>query len=189
MNKLIAFIAIAALGVGVFVLLQPSPIPPQGGSSGQDHTNPEFFHDGAYLASYKDKDGSLLSNLSGSGETTSLVTLTAAQVCEQSYIPISMGTATGTITLPSQPLLTSACLSYPGDVRELYIRNATSTGGSTIVIAAGASSSLYTSAQTTSTTVINYATSTLAPGSIAKLKGIRITSSTPWIIWMLEVMR
>jgi len=113
---------------------------------------------------YGDADGSIPSI------TTTAPTLTAAQVCDNSVIDIAGPVTTSTITLPHSTSTVADCLTANGDVRNLVIRNASS------------SSQTATVASSTGITFLKpftgSSTFTLIGGEAALLKFIRLTSTT-----------
>jgi len=140
------------------------------GSAGSVFSFPVDFLEGAFLSSKKDLDGDVLDQTT-SGST---VTLTAAQVCENTLINQGFTTATGTVTLPTVAslIVPGNCFSREGDVVEFAIRNASST--SRMIFAVGASSTL---------NFVGTATSTLQE-RFMNFKGVRNTSSSQiWIDW------
>lgn len=141
------------------------------------------FYDGAYIAALRSRDGVI------TNETNA--TLTANQICKDNYIELGFATSVQSVTLPSAPSLVSeGCLPAREAVRTIYLRNASSSSGSALRVVAGASSTVYSLNNATTTEdhigLGRRATTTIAAGQIVELTGIRIVSSTDWIIWLLK---
>lgn len=140
------------------------------------------FLEGAYITAFKSQDGVIRN------ETNA--TLTALQLCRDNYVELGYATSVQTVTLPSAPdLVAGGCFPGVESVsKPIYLRNA-SSGPSALNIVAGASSTIYVLNLATSTPTVvaeSGGTSTIVAGAAARLSGVRITSSTPWIIWFLE---
>ncbi len=77
---------------------------------------------------------------SGSLATTSNAagTFTAAQVCDNSLIVVSLEIGSVTLTFPTAAQLFADCLPHVGNTTDLIMRNASTTGTAIITIADGA---------------------------------------------------
>jgi len=91
---------------------------------------------------------------------------TAAQICDQAYIPIALGnTTTAALTLPNTTTLFADCLGTDGDMKEVVLRN-TETASSSIILIGGGG------------TLHNASTSAyLLAGDTAEIKIIRDTAT------------
>lgn len=198
MNKLLAGLAVllgvALVGAVVVVGLavnRPVNVTVNAplGATGDTYTNKLDVIDGAFIQADLDSDDDALS--------TSNALLTNTQICSNTLIDLAYATGTQGVTLPSQPLLSQSgqCFDREGATRTVFLRNASSSGGSAINIIAGASSTIYNINLLTATSSgaaagISKGTSTIADGQIGKLTGIRgNTSSSVWIHWVLEIFR
>ena len=105
------------------------------------------------------------------GAAASTKTLTAAEVCNSTFINVTPLGATTTVTFPTSALLLADCLPNIGDTRMIsYMSTATST-----VVAAGSGGTLgYTSS------------ATVAAGKYAYLRLIRDTA-TSYKLWVVNV--
>ena len=157
-----------------------------GGASGTTHTEVEQFLSGLYTSGFKDKNDSVLT----ADASNSTTTLTSAQVCDNPIINIAFNTSPGIVTLPSaSALINGDCLNKQGSMHLFAVRNASSTNGTNVGFAAGASSTiLVQNASTTANAAL--ATSTISSQSILEVRAFLITSSTqPWVLYSSEVRR
>ena len=182
-NKLLSVVAVLALVVGLLGLFLPTSVKEivretiVGGSG-------TSFLNGLYVATFKDLDSTIPRATSSP---------TASQLCENTYIELAFATTSGaSVTLPTAPLLTAQCFDSIGATRTVFLKNA-SSGASALNIIAGASSTLYSLNNATSGSaqagLVSAATTTLISGATGQLTGVRIVSSTPWIVWFFEVFK
>lgn len=129
-----------------------------------------------------DADGAL------PGITTSTVgAVTAAVLCDNSIVDITLPASDKNITFPSSTALTSDCLDTLGDIRRLVIHNASTSGNFTLVLS-DSSSTIRT--LTIGTSTPSNATTSLKGGDLATVEMVRGTSSSqPWVWYLVNVMR
>lgn len=111
-----------------------------GGAAGQTHTNNEEFLAETRINMPR-QTGSVLTIASSSVDT-----LTAAQVCDSSVIAKNswdgIASSTAITNLPTAASLFADCLTTNGDTYSVIFRNLHTTAGSSTLVVAGASTTL-----------------------------------------------
>ena len=138
MKYLVGAVVVLGLLVGVMVALPGDTDVvriPVGGSAGPDHYNQQRFMDGTV-------DGGSILNASSTLYTA--LTLTASQVCDNSFIHVNSTSTSATVqdassnvTFPATSTMFSQCLSYEGATKQLYFRNNSPTAATTTELVAG----------------------------------------------------
>lgn len=134
----------------------------------------------------KDSDGSV-TTLTDSA-TTSTQTLSVSHQCGETIPNVNFTTATGTLTFAttSGMIAPSGCLPSVGDKIEFMVRNGSSSGA--FFFNAPASSSIAVTVSS-STAPGFFGTSTVSYGGIARVTAVHITSSTDWIVYLVNIFK
>ena len=136
-NIIIGVLVLVSFIFGGLYLLQPSLF---GGASGQDHYNDETFYSETRINMPR-QTGTILTIASSSVDT-----LTAAQVCDNSVVAKAswdgIASSTAITNLPSAANVYARCLTTNGDRFSILFRNLHTTAGSSTAIVAGASTTL-----------------------------------------------
>ena len=136
-NIIIGVLVIAVFVLSGFYLAKPVSF---GGASGTLHTNDEQFLAETRINMPR-QTGTILTIASSSVDT-----LTAAQVCDNSVIAKNswdgIASSTAITTLPTAATLIADCLTTNGDSFKFIFRNLHTTAGSSTLIVAGTNTTL-----------------------------------------------
>jgi hypothetical protein len=125
----VSLLSVLALVAGLVALSRPVRETVVGAVPGLDHTEREFFKSGIEFKTSSYGNSGLATTTNGTGA------FTAAQLCTYDRIVATPNVGSVTLSVASSSDMFSVCLPNPGDVREVFFRNASTTGTAAITLA------------------------------------------------------